>query len=127
MGNQEFRYTYTAPTSTEKQEIEHIRRQYSPKVETDIERLRRLHNKVNQLPQIISLIFGIIGTLIFGLGLTCALEWDMMALCVILSIIGIVLVIFAYPMYNYFLKRNKARYGEEILELSNKLLDIKEE
>ena len=58
---------------------------------------------------------------------TCALEWDMMALCVVLSIVGIVLVIFAYPMYNYFLKRNKARYGEEILELSNKLLDIKEE
>lgn len=127
MGNQEFRYTYTVPTEAEKQEIDYIRRQYSPRSESDMEKLRRLHNKVNQLPQIISLIFGIIGTLIFGLGLTCALEWSMMALCIILSIIGIVLVIFAYPMYNYFLKRNKARYGEQILELSNKLLDIKEE
>lgn len=70
----------------------------------------------------ISLIFGIIGTLIFGLGLTCALEWNKMLFCIILSIIGIVLAIFAYPMYNYILRKNKSKYGEEIVRLSNKLL-----
>ena len=124
MENKEFKYTYSAPSESERKEIEKIKRQYDTmeKGENKLERLKRLDNKVKRFPQIIALTIGIIGTLVFGLGLTCALEWDAMIPCIVLSVVGIAILAIAYPIYNYTFKRNKKKYGEEILRLSKELL-----
>ena len=70
--NNQFNFKYTAPSQEERKEIDSIRRQYLPEeqAESKIERLRRLDSLVKNTAIIWSLVLGVMGTLIFGLGLT---------------------------------------------------------
>ncbi|MBQ7339520.1 MAG: hypothetical protein IJW43_01555 [Clostridia bacterium] len=126
--NEEFKYDYSAPTESERKQIESIKKQYvgSEKVEkTPFERLKYLHEKVNGRATCVSLIFGILGCLIFGLGLTMVLEWNILVWGVLVMAIGIVPMCFAYPAYNKTIKKGKEKYGEEIIKLSEELLKEK--
>ena len=125
MSENQFNYTYKAPTEEERREIESIKRQYEPKKESEnkLARLRKLNNYVNGLATSVSLAVGVIGLLIFGLGLAMVLEYQIIIGGVIVSAFGIPLIAIAYPIYNIILNKNKAKYGEEILKLSNELLN----
>jgi len=120
-----FEYNYDAPTQQERQEIESIRNQYLPKNRelTKLERLKKLDNKVKNIPLLISLNLGIIGCLIFGLGLTFFLEWYNYLLGVIFGLVGVIPMIISYPIYVKVLNKLKDKYGKEIIELSNELLN----
>ena len=124
MSNQ-FNFKYTAPSQEERKEIDSIRRQYAPqeKTETKIERLRRLDGIVKNTAIIWSLVLGVLGCLIFGLGLTMILEWDILLWGIILMVVGSVPMAVAFPIYNKLLKKGKAKYGDEILRLSEELLN----
>ena len=124
MSNQ-FNFRYTAPTEEERKEIDSIRRQYAPqeKTETKLERLRRLDSLVKNTAVIWSLVFCVIGCLIFGLGLTMVLEWSILLWGIVLMVIGSVPMAIAYPIYNKLLRKGKAKYGDEILRLSEELLN----
>lgn len=123
--NDKFTYDYSAPTKEERKEIEDIRRRYGgQKSEKDkLFRLRELDNKVKNPPTVWSLILGIGGTLIFGLGLTMVLEWKIFLWGVIVAIVGCVPMAFAGVVYNRLLEKNKQKYGEEILRLTDELLN----
>lgn len=125
---EKFEYKYVAPTQKERKEIDSIRRQYlsKGKEENKIDRLRYLDNKVKSMSTIAGLTPGVIGTLIFGLGLTFVLEWNQMAIGIILMLVGIVPIIFAYYIYKFILNKMKAKYGQEIIDLSNELLSEEE-
>jgi len=125
MENKQFNYTYKAPTEAERREIESIRRQYEePKTEEGkLERLRRLNNYVNGLATALSLASGVLGLLIFGLGLAMILEWGLLIGGIIVMIVGVPPISIAYPLYNKILTRNKEKYGKEILRLSEELLN----
>ncbi len=121
----EFEYNYTAPTPTERKEIENIRKKYEPSIPekaATVDTLRRLDRKVYTLPKILSLTLGIVGLLVFGLGLTMCLEWAMLLWGSLVSLIGLVPLAFAYPVYKKTLKKRKEKYGEEILAISQALL-----
>lgn len=124
MSNQ-FNFRYTAPTEEERKEIDSIRRQYAPqeKTETKLERLRRLDSLVKKTAIIWSLCLGVDGTLIFGLGLTMILEWNIPLWGIALMAVGSVPMAIAYPVYKLMLKKYKSRYSEEILRLSEELLN----
>lgn len=124
----QFNYKYTAPTAEERKEIDSIRRQYSPKEqkETKLERLRRLDSLVKNTAVIWSLVFGVIGTLIFGLGLTMILEWNVFIWGIIFMVVGSAPIAIAYPLYSFLLNKYKNRYGAEILRLSEELLNENE-
>ena len=123
--NNKFNYTYSAPTEEERREIESIRKKYAPQEQTEskLEKLRRLDGKVKTPATIISLCLGIIGCLIFGLGLTLILEWDKLILGIIVMLPGAVLMALAYPAHVLIIKKNKERYGNEIITLSEELLN----
>ena len=124
MSNQ-FNFKYTAPSQEERKEIDSIRRQYTPqdKTETKLERLRRLDGLVKNTAIVWSLVLGIIGCLIFGLGLTMVLEWSILLWGIILMAIGSVPMAIAYPVYKFVLNKGKEKYGDEILRLSEELLN----
>lgn len=124
MSNQ-FNFKYTAPSQEERKEIDSIRRQYAPqeKTETKMEKLRRLDALVKNTAIIWSLCLGVVGALIFGLGLTMVLEWSVWLWGIALMIIGSVPMAIAYPVYKAVLQKYKNRYGEEILRLSEELLN----
>ena len=128
MSNQ-FHFKYTAPSQEERKEIDSIRRQYAPKeqTETKLQRLRRLDALVKNTSVISSLCLGIVGVLIFGMGLTMVLEWSMLVFGIVLMIVGAVPMAVAYPVYGWVLRKYKDRYGEEIIRLSDELLNEIEE
>ena len=89
MSNQ-FHFKYTAPTEEERKEIDSIRRQYAPQeqTETKMQRLRRLDALVKNTAVVWSLCLGVIGCLIFGLGLTMILEWNVLLWGIALMLVG---------------------------------------
>lgn len=127
--SEKFDYKYSAPTEEERREIDNIRRQYTPrdKTETKLDRLRKLDSKVKNTAVAVSLCFGIIGCLIFGLGLSMVLEWNMYIWGTVVTIVGVVPIAAAYPVYKYALNKGKQKYAKEILELSDELLNKQSE
>lgn len=126
MNENNFNYTYTAPNKAERLEIEEIRSRYAPKqprVKDDLTRLRELDAKVRRFPSILSLSLGIVGVLVFGLGLTMILEWNILAWSFPVMLLGCLSMFFAYPAYTRFLRKNKEKYASEILEISSRLLN----
>ena len=129
MNNDRFEYNYKAPTEEERKEIASIRRRYAmhPKAEeTKLDRLRRLDGLVKNAATYISLVLGIVGCLTFGLGLTMILEWNRMVFGVIVCVIGGIPMTLAYPVYRFVFRKQKEKYGEEILKLSEELLADKD-
>ena len=124
--SEKFKFEYNAPTEKERKEIESIRNQYLPKDEKNqkFEELKKLDHKVKNIPIIFAISLGVIGTLIFGLGLTFFLEWiELFAFGIPCAIVGLILVILAYPLYVKISIKLKNKYRDEIINLSNALLN----
>ena len=121
---EKFAYSYTAPTEKERKEIAAIRRQYQPQTDTEskLKRLRALDKRVKDSATIAALCFGIVGCLIFGGGMALTLEAKNLSFGIPVSIIGMIPMVLAYPMYNKVLCRSKKKYGGEIIKLSDELL-----
>ena len=59
---------------------------------------------------------------LFTIGLTMVLDWSIWFWGVLCMVIGAFPMIIAYPAYNFYMEKGKAKYGQEIIELSEKLL-----
>ena len=118
-----FTYTYSA---REQEEIRKIREKYAPtaKEETAMERLRRLDGSAAKGATAVSLIVGILSTLILGIGMSCVMVWGNKLFIpgIVIGMIGIVGVIAAYPVYTRMVRRRRATPAPEILRLTEELM-----
>ena len=128
MENNEHSFSYTYSAQQQK-EIEDIRKKYLPKEEDKMEQLRRLHHSATQKAQAASIALGIIGTLVFGLGLSlCLTELSgflggtAMFVGIPVGLGGLVMLALAYPVYNTVLRRERKKIAPEILRLTEDLL-----
>jgi uncharacterized membrane protein YeaQ/YmgE (transglycosylase-associated protein family) len=65
---------------------------------------------------------GIIGALLLGIGMCFTMVWTkFFALGIIVGIVGIAILVFAYPIYKKTVQKNRAKIAHKILELSSKL------
>lgn len=122
MENKEtFSYTYSAK---QQEEIKKIREKYAPKEADKMEQLRRLDESVTRKGTVISLVVGIVGTLVMGFGMSCCMVWSdkFFVLGIIVGIIGIALDCTAYPIYNYVVKKERAKIAPEIIRLTDELM-----
>lgn len=127
MNGDKFHYTYTAPNERERREIESIRRQYAKKGEEDgLARLRKLNRRATRPPLAAAIALGTVGALVFGLGMAMAVEWNMIASGSAVGAVGLALAASAYPLYKLMLNRNRRKFGRQIVELSDGLLNGKE-
>ena len=119
--NESFTYTYSA---RQQEEIKRIRQKYLPPEEDKMEQLRRLDRSAAQKGTVTALVAGILGTLLFGLGMSCVLVWTgtMFMPGIIAGVIGIVLIALANPLYNYVMKKERERIAPEILRLTDELM-----
>ena len=126
---QSFKYTYSAK---EQEEIRRIRQKYQEQEEDGISRLRKLDAKVSQKATMVSLVLGIVGTLVMGTGMSFIMT-DLGALLgltgilgmvtgVIIGLLGIIMVVLAYPVYNKVLKKEREKIAPEILRLTEELM-----
>lgn len=116
-----FQYTYSA---TEQEELKRIRSKYLPKEENKMETLRRLDAQAAQKATLASIIIGVIGALVLGLGMSCCMVWAGVWFVpgIGIGVIGIVLVSLAYPIYARTLKKERAHIAPEILRLTDELM-----
>ena len=124
-----FNYTYSAK---EQEEIKAIRKKYAVQEQTEdkMAQLRRLDAGVYSKASTASLVVGIIGALIMGIGMSlvmtdiCEMLGTVLAMIIGISvgIVGIVLVCLAYPIYNRTLKKEREKIAPEILRLTDELM-----
>ena len=121
MENNTFSYNYSAARN---KEVESIRRKYMPHEESKLERLQKLDLRVQMAGTIESLCFGIVGALVFGLGMCFFLDVFVGAawLTALLMVLGAVIMIPAYPIYRRIARKTKTELTPEILRLSEEIM-----
>ena len=119
--NKVFNYTYSAQ---EQDELKDIRKKYMPQEEDKMQRLRRLDESVYKKPTGISIVIGIIGALIMGIGMCCCMVWAGVLFIpgIFIGLFGIGLVCLAYPVYNKTLKKEREKIAPEIIRLTDELI-----
>ena len=126
-----FSYTYSAG---EQAEIKKIRDKYTAPTEKEdkMARLRRLDASVTNTAQAVALIFGVIGALILGFGMSLimtelsqilgAYQGLAMPIGIVIGIVGGTLASLAYPVYNAIVKVKRKKLAPEIIHLTDELM-----
>jgi hypothetical protein len=126
-----FTYTYSAK---EQAELKRIRDKYTAptEVEDKMARLRRLDASVTNTAQAVALVFGIIGALILGFGMSLIMtdfaeilgfgETMAMVIGIPVGIGGGILASLAYPIYNAIVKAKRKKLAPEIIRLTDELM-----
>jgi len=126
-----FSYTYSAK---EQAELKRIREKYTPPTETEdkMTRLRKLDASVTKTAQAVAIVFGVLGTLILGLGMSLIMT-DLaeifgsfrnlaMPVGIAIGLIGGVLASLAYPIYNAIVRARRKKLAPEIIRLADELM-----
>ena len=126
-----FTYSYSAK---EQAELKRIREKYTAPTgaEDKMARLRRLDASVTNTAQAAALVFGVIGTLLLGLGMSLIMTElaqslgipgnAAMVTGIIVGIAGGILASLAYPIYNAIVKAKRKQLAPEIIRLTDELM-----
>lgn len=116
-----FSYTYSA---REQEEVRRIREKYCPKSPDKMAQLRKLDQSVTQKATAASILTGVCGCLVLGLGMSCVLVWSetWFAVGILIGILGIALIGAAYPLYHHVTKKEREKIAPEILRLTDELM-----
>ena len=126
-----FTYTYSAK---EQAELKRIRDKYTAptEVEDKMARLRKLDASVTNTAQAVALVFGIIGALVLGLGMSLCMtdlaeilgsHSDLsMIIGIVVGVVGGILASLAYPIYNAIVKAKRKKLAPEIIRLTDELM-----
>ena len=118
-----FVYTYSVQKN---KEIEKIRAKYLPKQESKLEMLVRLDKQTEKKGQAVSIVHGVLGSLLLGIGMCCTMVWNtgiiMMIIGVIVGLFGMGIIGLAYPTYKKLTEKERLKVAEQIIALSDELL-----
>ncbi|MBR1390487.1 MAG: hypothetical protein IJ567_03420 [Lachnospiraceae bacterium] len=123
---QTFDYTYSARKN---EEIIKIKKKYNidqPELSDQdliLKKLREIDRSTTRPGTIAGLTIGIIGTLIMGTGMSMAMVWNdrFFALGIVIGILGIAVVIAAYPVYSAITEKKRAENAPKIREITDQL------
>ena len=116
-----FQYTYSAPDQSE---VKKIREKYLPKEMTKMDQLRALDASVTRRGNVVSIVHGILFTLLLGLGMSCCMVWagTWFLPGIVIGCVGLAGVAATYPIYSHIVKQDKAKLAPEILRLTEELI-----
>lgn len=120
MNQETFRYSYSAK---ENKEVQEIRKKYLPQEVDKLSELKKLDYKVQMAGTIESLAVGVVGCLIFGIGMCMGLKVIAGGIipAVILGIAGIAVMLPAYAVYRKVSRKAKEEYTPRILQLADEI------
>lgn len=92
-----FEYTYSAPRH---REVQAIRRKYLPREMTKLDQLRELDAGTTRRGMAVSLVHGVLYTLILGMGMSCCLVWagSLFVPGIVIGSVGLAGVAATYPI-----------------------------
>ncbi len=118
--NETFSYTYSA---NKQEDIKDILKKYMPTEEDKATQIRRLDKGVTSKATTISLVVGILSSLVLGVGMCCCMVWsNLFMLGIFVGIIGIAGMVAAYPLYRRVLIKEREKIAPQIIELSKELV-----
>lgn len=112
--------------NTDKIYAESIAKEYAPKESSKIVALRKLDARAKRPAEIFAYTFGVIFTLVAGLGMCLSMQVIggtplLTALGIVLGVVGFACIGVNYPIYKKLLKRGKAKYAFEIVQLAKEI------
>ena len=110
---------------------EKIRTQYIGKQASELDELRELDAKVKRPANVFAYVFGAISAVIMGCGMSLVMTdiADYIGIenglvpGIIIGVIGLGLALLNYPLYKAILGARRKKYGKEILDLSEKIIN----
>ena len=110
--------------------VEKIRTQYIEKESTQLDALRALDAKVKRPANVFAYVFGSISAIIMGSGMSLVMTdiggtvgiADPMVPGIIIGVIGMLMAIANYPIYNKMLASRRRKYADQIVKLSDKIM-----
>lgn len=113
--------------NTDKIYAEAVANEYSKKEDSKVVALKKLDRRAKRPSRIFAYTFGIVFTLLLGVGMCFALHvfgevstWTYIA-GIIVGVLGIVGVSVNYPIYKKILARGKEKYASDILQLAKEI------
>ena len=108
-----------------------IRAQYMEKTPSELDALRELDAKVKRPANVFGYVFGSLSAVIMGAGMSLVMTdigaaigiTDAMIPGIAIGIVGMGMALLTYPIYKGILNSRKKKYGDEILALSDKLVN----
>ena len=108
-----------------------IRAQYVEKTPSKLDALRALDRKVRRPANVFAYTFGSIAAVVMGSGMSLVMTEigavlgmaNPMIPGIAIGVVGLVMALVNYPIYKSILKSRKRKYGEEILSLSEKIMN----
>lgn len=112
--------------NTDKIIAEAIAKDYAPKDNSKIIALKKLDSRAKLPATIFTYSCGIISALIFGTGMSLAMQVigsgiAGMVLGIIVGVIGLIGCSVNYPIYRKMLEKGKSKYAYEIVELARQI------
>ena len=108
-----------------------IREQYVEKEESEkeLDRLCKLDAEVKRPANIFAYVFGTVGSLVMGMGMCMCYAMEVIGEKkkvpgIALGVAGMLMMCGNYPMYKKILASRKEKYAEEIIELSEKIMNV---
>lgn len=110
--------------------VQKIRTQYTEKENTQLDELKALDKKVKTPPAVFSWVFGSIGAIIMGSGMSLVMT-DIgstlglsapMAPGIIIGILGLLMAIINYPVYQKLLSSRRKKFAPQIIALSERIV-----
>lgn len=112
--------------------VQKIRTQYMEKDSTqkELDLLCELDAKVKRPANVFGYVFGSIGAIIMGAGMSLVMTdigaqlgiGNSMPIGIVIGIVGMLIAIINYPIYKAILTSRKGKYADRILALSEKLI-----
>ncbi len=110
--------------------IQKIRTQYTEKEATELDALRELDSKVKRPANVFAYIFGSVGAIIMGSGMSLVMTdigatvgiSDPMVPGIVIGVVGMLMAIINYPVYKGILSSRKKKYADKIIALSDKIM-----
>lgn len=115
--------------------VQKIRTQYAEKEHTSLDELRMLDKKVKKPANWFAYLFGTIGALVLGCGMSFAMNVieagtyfgitigeDRMIPGILIGLVGILMVSINYPIYKGILGARRKKYADKIIALSDQIM-----
>ena len=110
--------------------VQKIKSNYTEQPISKVDELRSLNQKVTRPAKVFSYTFGTISSLILGTGMSFALGaigttlTFSMPLGIGVGVVGLIGTLITYPIYKKIMKSRKNKYREEVLKLSDEILNV---
>lgn len=109
--------------------VQKIRTQYTEREHTELEELKALDKKVKLPAKLFGWLFGSVGALIMGGGMSLVMTdlgetlsmAEPMVCGIVIGVVGMAMALANYPIYQRILNRRRKAYAAQVIALSDRL------